>query len=249
MILDLFNICQARFLNPKGIAVKLKKLSIAIVLSVASIGAANAQSDDVKFSVGLKAWNHDFKIKQASKDFSGDANTNFNPTAPLVSLTAKKGDYFVTFSTLLPTIYPLQGGDLKRGDNDIAIGWSFTPGYSALIGHKTIKSKNYETGKEWNTRTSTDKGAFLGLTGAQALEDRWFAYESIVYMPSMKTSDQPNVKGTFTTLEAGLGYAVNTQTQLTVGYRSQVYDIKDEPNKYSQKAKMNGLIFGVSVGF
>lgn len=227
---------------------KFNKISAAILLSVTSMGAVHAQSDEVKFSAGLKAWNHSFKIKTTSPNGSGDGNSDFNATAPLVSLTAKKGDYFATYSSLMPTVYPLEGGDLKRSDTDIAVGWSFTPGYSVLFGHKSIDSKNFNN-NTWNTPNSNDKGYFFGVTGAQMLQDKTFAYESFVYAPKMTNSDQTNAKITFTTLEAGVGYAIDAKTQLTVGYRAQIYDLKDDSIRYTQKVNLNGLIFGASVNF
>ena len=117
------------------------------------------------------------------------------------------------------------------------------------MGNKVIESRNYDDKKSWNTPDSKDKGIFIGLTGAQALQDRWFAYESIIYAPSMKNDNDPNSKITFTTLEAGAGYAIDAKTQLTLGYRSQVYDLKDDSRKYTQNVKLNGLIFGASVSF
>ncbi len=229
----------------------MKFARTAIVLA-AALGAGSAMAQDIQFSGGLKAWNHKFKVDARDLSGGGSETSNFNATSTLLSLTARKGDYFVTYSTLLPTTYALDGGDIKRQDTDIAVGWSFMPGYSVLLGQKVIKSKGYNTDREsWNADPSvSDKGMFLGLTGAQPLKDRLFLYESIAIVPKMKSSNQPSASTKFSTLEIGLGYALDTKTQLTLGYRQQVYKQSDSArNGFNQKVNLDGIIFGASVNF
>lgn len=224
---------------------KVDKFAIAATLFVSTFGAAQAQTEDVKFTVGLKSWNHSYSDKASGAD-NWNNTSSFNANSPLVTLTAKKGDYFVTYSSLMTTVYALQSNDLKRSDTDIAAGWSFKPGYSVLLGYKKASVEDNKSDGIWNNPTSTIKGAFVGLTGAQILNERWFAYESIVHAPTIKNSSLPSAKINFTTFEAGFGYAIDARTQVTLGYRMQNYDRSGSVN---QKIKLDGIIFGGSVNF
>jgi len=229
----------------------MKFARTAIVLA-AALGAGSAMAQDIQFSGGLKAWNHSFDINAGNRLGSSSDSSNFNTTSTLLSVTARKGEYFLTYSMLLPSTYALNTGDIKRQDSDIAVGWNFMPGYSVLVGQKVIKSKVYDLDlQSWNnSSTSTDKGAFIALTGAQSLKDKFFAYESIAYAPKLKSSPETNSSIKFTTLEVGLGYALDNKTQLTIGVRNQKYDLSDPSRgNYNQMVKLNGLIFGASYNF
>ena len=229
----------------------MKFARTAIVLA-AALGAGSAMAQDIQFSGGLKAWNHSFDLNAGNTRGSATDKSNFNTTSTLLSVTARKGEYFLTYSMLLPSTYALNSGDIKRQDSDIALGWSFMPGYSVLVGQKNIKTKGYDLDRQsWSaSASSTDKGTFIALTGAQSLQDRIFAYESIAYLPKMKNDTEPNSSIKFTTLEVGLGYTLDTKTQLTVGLRNQSYDLADPSrSNYRQKVKLNGLIFGASYNF
>ena len=105
--------------------------------------------------------------------------------------------------------------------------------------------------KFWNFPGHTEKCTFIGLTGAQSLQDRWFAYQSIVYAPSLKRSKttNPNEKTKFSTIEIGVGYALDTKTQLTIGYRSQTHTTTEKLISGERKAKLDGVIFGGAYSF
>lgn len=232
---------------------KLKIYSTFAVITIALAGAAQAQSEDIKFSAGMKAWNHNINIhvvNNSGPNKNYDGSSNVSATAPLLSLTAKKGDFFITYSTLLTTVYALDGGDIMRNDTDLALGWSFTPGYSVLIGQKTLFTKDNNNVTGWNSNESKEKGYFLGFTGAQVLQDRWYAYESYVHAPNLEQKKYvTNEKLSFSTLEAGVGYALDTKTQFSLGYRSQVHKSSDASRLRDETVKVNGLIFGVSHNF
>ncbi len=223
---------------------------LALMLAIAGAGSVYAQNDDIKFSAGLKAWNHGLSVKSTQANDTYQANSSFKATSPLISLTAKKGDFFIAFSTLMETVYAMQYSNMKRSDTDLAVGWSFHPGYSALIGHKTITTQDWDDKKNnWLTSDKRDAGYFFGVTGAQALQDRWFAYESFIYGPKLKSSNDSTSNVTFSTLEVGMGYAHDPKTQFTLGYRNQVRNKTNDGVSGESKATLDGIIFGVSHNF
>ena len=210
----------------------MKKNKLLIALAIAASSGVTLADEDINYSFSLKDWNHTFKQNRTS------SQTN----SPVLSATAKKGDYFVTTSFLMPATYNFAGDSITRRDSDLAAGWSFNSNFSLLGGYKVVNSYSY-TNNAFTGNTDF-KITYVGLNGFTSLNENSFLYgtftRSLNVSKSNAASTDPKV--TFTNYEAGYGYVLNKTTQLSLGYRSQTFDDTTSP-----KPVLAGLIFGVTL--
>ena len=69
----------------------MKKNKLLIALATAAFGiGAFAADDEINYSFSLKDWNHKFKQTSSTEGVN----------SPIISGTARKGDYFITGSAL-----------------------------------------------------------------------------------------------------------------------------------------------------
>ena len=206
----------------------MKKNKLLIALAIAASSGVTMADDKINYSFSLKSWNN--KISQ------GNSTNHVNGT--VISATAKKGDFFITGSRLLPVTYTnSEGSTLIRNDSDIALGWSFTPNLSLLGGKKIIGSGGSTTGG-FNI-------PYFGLNGFSSLDEKSFLYGTFTRSPKVSASANITSSGTitFTNYEAGYGYLWDKSTQLTAGYRSQTL------SNVNPSATMAGVIFGANFSF
>jgi len=207
---------------------KKNKLSVAILI-VASSSVAMA-NDDITYSFGLKSWYHNLRVE----------NNSASTAAPIVSATAKKGDFFLATSFLLPTTYSFDNFFVKRKDTDFAAGYSLNSNFSTLLGTKRINVDSYDT--SWSS--STIKMTYVGLNGFTAVGENSFVFGQVTR--SLKVTDSSATDGsktTFTGYEAGYGYVLNKNTQFTVGFRNQKFVTTGD----STNTTLPGFIFGVNI--
>jgi hypothetical protein len=213
----------------------MKKNKLTITLAIAAFASgAFAADDEINYSFGLKSWNHKLKT-------TGSTDTE-NTSASIVSATARKGDYFLATSFFLPTTYSKNAQYILRKDTDYAAGYSLNSNFSALLGTKKIGVRQYSSG--WGS--STINMTYLGLNAFTPVGESSFIFGQVTR--SIKLTDSSitaaGVKETFTGYEAGYGYALNKNTQLTVGYRNQKLSVNN--SSYSSNT-LPGVIFGVNI--
>ena len=175
----------------------MKKNKLLIALTIAACSGAAIANDKIDYSFSLKSWNN--KISQ------GTSTNQVNGT--VISATAKKGDFFITGSRLLPVTYTNSSGTaLIRNDSDIALGWSFSPNLSLLVGKKIIGSGGSSTGG-FNI-------PYFGLNGFSSLDEKSFLYGTFTRSPKVSASANITRSGTitFTNYEAGYGYLWDKST-------------------------------------
>lgn len=199
--------------------------------------------DEISYSLGMKTWNNAINVANTSSNV-----TTQSINAPLISLVIRKGDYFISASTLLESSYRYKTVWLARKDFDYALGYRLTDNISVLGGYKTIQVTD---GSQTNW-TDKNTGYYVGASGFRMVGEQTYAYGNLSYMPSMKTSST----GTdyyrdqkMTTTELGLGYVLNKNTQLTGGYRYQTGDSYNITQSRSEKNTMRGILAGVNINF
>jgi len=203
----------------------MKKNKLLIALAIAAYSSAVMADDKIDYSFSLKSWNN--KISQGN-------NTN-NVNGTVISATAKKGDFFITGSRLLPVTYTnSEGSSFGRQDSDIALGWSFSPNLSLLGGKKIIGSSS-----------GSFNIPYFGLNGFSSIDEKSFLYGTFTRSPKVSASATITKSGTitFTNYEGGYGYLWDKSTQLTAGYRSQTI------SNVNPSATMAGIIFGANFSF
>jgi len=222
----------------------MTKLWIGILLVLVSTLAA--AQEEVKWSGALKVWNASATIKSNGGAVSYDT---YSSSAGNLSLTGKKNDLLIVVSTLLPTSYNVDytsttGGYLRREDYDIALGYSFLPNISALIGYKTVSYKAD------NLSAGTYVAPYLGLTGSALISDKSFLYGTVIYAPNATDTNATfDDAQKFTSYELGMGFPVNGSTSLTFGYRSQELAHKYKTTQSWYSDSVRGVIFGINHNF
>ena len=203
----------------------MKKNKLLIALAIAASSGVAIADDKIDYSFSLKSWNN--KISQ------GTSTNQVNGT--VISATAKKGDFFITGSRLLPVTYTnSEGSSFGRQDSDIALGWSFSPNLSLLGGKKIIGSSS-----------GSFNIPYFGLNGFSSIDEKSFLYGTFTRSPKVSASATITRGGTitFTNYEGGYGYLWDKSTQLTAGYRSQTI------SNVNPSATMAGVIFGANFSF
>lgn len=221
---------------------KKNKLLIALAIT-AFTGGAFAADDEIKYSVAVKSWNNTFNVANRTTNINTQGNNS-----PIVTLTAVKGDYFVSANYMLESSYRYRTVWLSRKDYDYSVGYRYTNNLSFIGGQSVQKFKDGSQTNWVETATSY----FLGVSGFEMLTDKIFVTGNYKHIPSFKVSTTGtdyyrDMKG-FSS-EIGLGYVLNNTTQLTAGYRyqqSKLYNITQSRNETNT---MRGLLAGVNVNF
>lgn len=182
-------------------------------------------SEDVDFSVSLKTW---------SGTLNDDRGKSDEAFGSVLTGTAKRGNYFVSVSTLIPTTYVFSDGSYDtRRDNDVTAGYSLNNNISLLAGIKKI-----------NIISSDGNGSltpkYFGINGFSSIGENSFIYGTATR--SLKAKSSRGYSYTYQSYEAGYGYLLNKSTQISAGYRVQLA-------KFDNTVKVPGLIFGVSLNF
>lgn len=210
---------------------KNNKLLIPLAIAAFTSGAF-AADDEINYSFSLKDWNHKFKQTSSTEAVN----------SPILSGTARKGDYFITGSSLLPTTYSFaDGSQLIRRDNDVALGYSINSNFSLLGGKKNILVRTFSTSNalsQYNINLN-----YLGANGFTAIGEKSFLYGTYTSSVSGKRTDT-NVSVKFSNYEGGLGYVLSKDTQLTLGYRNQKFSFASNS---TYNTTLSGLIFGVNI--
>ena len=203
----------------------MKNNKLLIALAIAACSGVAIADDKIDYSFSLKSWNN--KIKQS--------NSTNTVNGTVISATAKKDDFFITGSRLLPVTYTNSSDTaVNRQDSDIALGWSFSPYLSVLGGKKIIGVPN-----------GSFNMPYFGLNGFSSIDEKSFLYGTFTRSPKVSASTTITRSGTitFTNYEGGYGYLWDKSTQLTAGYRSQTISNLDP------SATLAGLIFGANFSF
>ena len=213
----------------------MKKNKLFVALAISAFSNVVMADDKIDYSFGLKSWNNELKTANGT-------NTD-NASGTIVSATARKGDYFLATSLFNPATYTQQSGDfMTRRDIDFALGYSLNSNFSALLGSKRVGIRQYSSG--WSS--STISMTYLGINGFTPVGENTFIFGQVTR--SIKLNDSSiyavGVKTIFTGYEAGYGYILNKNTQLTVGYRDQKFATNS--SSYSS-ATLSGVIFGVNI--
>jgi hypothetical protein len=210
--------------------VKKNKLFLAIALAICSTTAL-ANDDKINYSISAKMWNN--QIQNTGDIKSESSNT------PIYSLTAKKGDYFVVASFLVPTTYTRGTTYTTRRDADLALGWSLNPNISLLAGHKVINAPRTSSGTRYD---ETAHFNYIGANGFTSLSESQFLYGTVTRsLKGKDTSAGVTQSVNLTTYEFGYGYVLNQFTQLSAGYRMQKIGVTG-----GSGSQIPGLLFGAS---
>ena len=221
----------------------MKKNKLLIAIAIATCSSVVIADEQIDYSLSIKTWSNAINVANSSSNV-----TTQSINAPLITLVARKGDYFVNVSALLESSYRYKTVWLARKDYDVGVGYRLTDNFSLLAGHKSLVSKD---GSQTNW-TETNNGYYVGASGFKLVADQTYAYGNVQYAPSVKTS----TTGTdfyrsqkFTSSEIGLGYVLNKNTQLTGGYRYQLFQSYNITQARSERLTVRGLLAGININF
>jgi len=202
----------------------MKKI-LACVLLFASFGVC--ADDDIKYSLGLKIWNH---------TFATPSKTSLTANSPLVSGSVKYKDFSFTASSLLQTTYVDSSNSVlaTRTDVDYAFGYTVFDKVTLILGSKTISGPNEKD----------MVGMFYGLSAAQPIHEQGFVFGTFVQSNNVSNLDGLSADGKFSLVDVGYGHVINKNTTVNIGYRQQIFTTAVN-NKYT----LGGITFGVGFNF
>ena len=202
----------------------MKKI-LACVLLFASFGVC--ADDDIKYSLGLKIWNH---------TFATPSKTSLTANSPLVSGSVKYKDFSFTASSLLQTTYIDSSNSVlaTRTDVDYAFGYTVFDKVTLILGSKTISGPNEKD----------MVGMFYGLSAAQPIHEQGFVFGTFVQSNNVSNLDGLSADGKFSLVDVGYGHVINKNTTVNIGYRQQIFTTAVN-NKYT----LGGITFGVGFNF
>ena len=204
----------------------MKKI-LALGLLLVSMGWAHAQ-DDVKYSLGLKNWNH---------TLTGPSRTSLTVNSPLVSGSIKYKDFSFTASSLLQTTYVDTNQTYVmavRTDTDYAFGYTVLERVTLLLGSKLITSPGVKD----------MTGVFYGVSAFQPINEEGYVYGTIAQSNSISNLDGLSGDGKYNLVDVGYGHVINKNTSLNIGYRQQIMTTVVD-GKYT----FGGVTFGVGFNF
>jgi hypothetical protein len=231
---------------------KKNKLLIAVAI-VGFSGVTMAVEEKIDYTFNLKSWNNSLSAGSTSTSSTKLQSTN----APIIGLTARKGNYFVTFSTMLENSYNYKTSTqttwIARKDRDFALGYRYTPNISIFTGYKTFNIHDGSLGyTNWKEEYS---GVFVGLSGFNLINETTFLYGNLWVTPASMSQKKTAQADTVTNMkvinyEVGAGYALTNSSQLTLGYRIQ--DMKSTNTTQSNRTDhitMKGFLVGANINF
>ena len=202
----------------------MKKI-LACVLLFASFGVC--ADDDIKYSLGLKTWNHTFATSSKS---------SLTVNSPLVSGSVKYKDFSFTASSLLQTTYVDSSNSVlaTRTDVDYAFGYTVFDKVTLILGSKTISGPNVKD----------MVGMFYGLSAAQPIHEQGFVFGTLAQSNNVSNLDGLSADGKFSLVDVGYGHVINKNTTVNIGYRQQIFT-----TAVNDKYTMGGITFGVGFNF
>jgi len=218
---------------------------LLIALAIAACSTTAMADEEVTYSFSVKNWNN----KISATTTTGGSITTQAANAPVIGFTARKGDYFVSTSSLLDSSYRSGTVWLGRKDFDVTLGYRYNSNISFIGGYKslTFRDGSYTNYQEYH------KGIYLGVAGFHMVGDKTFLYGNYWNAPKMSSSgtSQVDTVNSFklSNYELGTGYATSNSTQFTLGYRNQVAKDYNVTRSQSEKFTLSGIIFGMNVNF
>jgi hypothetical protein len=204
---------------------EIMKKILACVLLFASFGVC--ADDDIKYSLGLKIWNH---------TFATPSKTSLTANSPLVSGSVKYKDFSFTASSLLQTTYVDSSNSVlaTRTDVDYAFGYTVFDKVTLILGSKTISGPNEKD----------MVGMFYGLSAAQPIHEQGFVFGTFVQSNNVSNLDGLSADGKFSLVDVGYGHVINKNTTVNIGYRQQIFT-----TAVNDKYTLGGITFGVGFNF
>jgi hypothetical protein len=211
----------------------MKKFKLLLAIFVTVFLSSAMADEEINYSLNLKNWN--MKVSGCCEWPAANV-TN-------ISGTVRKGDYFATASFLLPaSLIRSDGTYAFRRDADFALGWSMNSNVSFLGGAKRIGSSSYDfSGSSSSITPNVMNIVYVGVNGFSSLSEKTYVYGTgLRSLKVTQTGDSSTT--TFYSYEAGIGYLLEKNVQLSVGFRSQHVDNTD-------KTTLDGVIFGLGYNF
>jgi hypothetical protein len=221
-----------------------RNLIAAVCLGVCA-SSAFAADDQIDYSLSIKSWNADVKVDLGA---AGSGSTT-KGNSPIIGLTARKGDYFASASTLLETSYNFNTATISRKDYDISVGYRATENVSVIGGYKALTMTDHSIANYVEEHT----GIYAGLAGFKLLNSTDFIYGNFWIAPNMTSSGtaavdkMDNFKAQ--NYEIGFGRALTPSTQVTIGYRAQEMKTNNKTQNRSEVYTMKGILVGLNVNF
>lgn len=200
---------------------------------------------------------------------SPDSSSKATSTTPILSLSARKGEFFGVINTLPATTFSFNQDRLedygvdKRSEWDISLGWSpqAVPGFAVLLGYKWVKHAPVQPEEDGGTYKM--QAPIVGVSYTRPLTGKAFAYANGALSIGGKQEGATGEfngqqlplfekKPKYSTAEIGVGTVLDNGIALTLGWRYQKLKLDVAP-PFSQflngKVEEEGKGVTLAVGF
>jgi hypothetical protein len=234
---------------------------LSLAQKAADDPAARNEGQKLNVTIGLKVWGN----RWDTWDNPQEAETAKTKASFIPSIGLNYGRFFGSFGYFARTKYNFPTlGDTSRTEYDINVGYwmvqSETGRLGLTVGYKHAKQDFQDT-------PEIIKAPTIGITGGARIGGAWTLYGNAAIGRATETSSNgfdstgailPGVgfrmRGTYTSVEAGVAYAIAPNTAVTAGYKVQVVDVGGSDCDVSRignrcRDTTNGFIVGISHTF
>jgi len=201
-------------------------------------------SKQVRITVGLKVWPNRWETWGFPSDTA-------KKIALIPSVAASRGNFFASLGYFTTTLYnfPLYG-DVPRTEYDLNVGYwvlqSDSGRLGLTLGYKQV-NEDFGAFKEQITAPT------IGFTASAHIAGPWSLYSNAAFGPATETGPSFKARGYYASGEAGVAYAFDRGTAVTIGFKGQVIDVGlgDCAAFGNTRCRdtTDGFIFGVSHTF
>ena len=233
----------------------MKKIVIVLVVAcVALWGGLAFAGEKVEVEAGVKAWYNEWTSNDPLvTKTEWDASLLVGPAVEVKfpSHIFIEASYLMSVTDYTSTFY-LHKLTANRKDLDLAVGYDFTPSFSAFAGYKNV-STDWDmdlNGPIIDSGSIDLAGPMAGIRGRFALNDTFSIYGNATYLftkaesksryVATKKEDAPG-----TIFELGAKAAFNKQLSATLGYK--VESTKEDNTNI--KDTFSGFTLGVMYAF
>lgn len=245
---------------------RIRQASIGLSIGIASLGVAQAATDDFGVAVGLKVWSNRWttNVPTSLPGLNGLVNLQFSTGQELVaipSLSLRYRDWFLSGSVFPSKGYDVSGFGLDRKESDLNLGYRVVPGVILSLGYKQLSFRsgatvslggdlglaNYKaTGPYIGTSLGAALGGGISVVGSFGVGDLKTKYEG-----SGRFSSQ------YVLGELGLAYGLPVSfaglqgLSVGVGYRHQTLTVKNSAFAFGQRYRdvTQGVTMSVTGAF
>jgi hypothetical protein len=232
-----------------------KLLFVALALAPGLTATAQAQESPFSATLGVRAWYTQWDtFSYRPSVVAGERHIIQVPAEAefvlIPVLSMRYGDFVSSLSVFPSTTYDfVLGGQGKRKEFDINVGYYITPGVALTLGYKQFEQSDADTGFRYRLT-----GPVIGANATAPLGGNFALYGSLALGRLTPSSSDVDLDADYQLGEVGFAYSLATPSvtkaiSFTVGYRTQVLNSKEALPGQDARDLTDGVAIGLLVTF